>query len=132
MGINTKSRSMCGQMMPHNEMLRECRVTHGLWAIWDVKYDDGTYFLFDSSKCQLQVKLGQSLKFNIFSQNMSISPTLSHDLKSVIHFYVWHLRCKKVFQKSGVIPFAYFLPLHSQTLRYCFEILCFFVYRLIT
>ena len=28
-----------------NEMLYDCRVTHVLWVIWDVEFDDGILFL---------------------------------------------------------------------------------------
>ena len=60
-------------------MLHECRVTHVLWAIWDVEFD-GVFIFFKLGprKCLCQIKLGQirsDFKTQKFSYN--VMPILS-------------------------------------------------------
>ena len=60
-GFYTKlrSRSRSGQIRSPMKMLRECRATRVLWAIWDLEFDGGIHLLFGSREGQCQEKLCQ-------------------------------------------------------------------------
>ena len=90
-------------------------------------------FKFDPRKGQLQVKLGQISKFKIFLQNMPILCRFVSGFQKCHLFLCTTIRNEKnTFKKCDVITFTcFFLTLHRQKQRHCFEILhaCLYVSR---